>query len=210
MQTTQIFLTRHGETGWNAEQRMQGHLDSPLTATGIAQAQALANSLVGQRFSALYSSDLGRAYRTAQYLAEVVSLEILTDSRLREKKLGLFQGLTRSELIERFPQEFRNYQDDPNFVVPEGESTTQFFDRCVICFNDIARQHPREKVLVVTHGGVLNQFFRYVLNIPLDAPRKFSIFNTSLNIFSYQNESWTLESWGNLNHLQSLKTLDEL
>ncbi len=189
---------------------MQGHLDSPLTATGIAQAQALARSLKGQHFSALYSSDLGRAYQTAQYIAEVISLEILVDFRLREKKLGIFQGFTRQELEEKYPQAFKNYQNSPDYVVPEGESTRQFFDRCIICCNEIARQHPEQRVLIVTHGGVLNQFFRYVLDIPLEAPRKFSIFNTSLNVFSYQNGTWTLESWGNLGHLQFLRTLDEL
>ncbi|OQW95963.1 MAG: hypothetical protein BWK79_00525 [Beggiatoa sp. IS2] len=210
MQTTQIFLTRHGETQWNSERRMQGHLDSPLTAVGIAQARALANNLKDYHFSALYSSDLVRAYQTAQYIAETTSLEILVDSRLRERNLGLFQGLTTQELAEKSPQAFQSYQNNPDFVVPEGESARQFFSRCVICLNEIARKHPREQVLVVAHGGVLNQFFRYVLNIPLEIPRKFSIFNTSLNIFSYQSESWMLESWGNLAHLQSLRTLDEL
>jgi len=210
MQTTQIFLTRHGETQWNVERRMQGHSDSPLTTMGIAQANALANYLKGYPFSALYSSDLSRAYQTAQAIAATTSLEILTDLRLRERNLGIFQGLTTQELIEKFPQALQNYQNNSDFVVPSGESTRQFFNRCVVCMNEIARQHLGGKVLIVAHGGVLNQFFRYVLNIPLESPRKFSIFNTSLNVFSYQNENWILDSWGNLEHLRSLNALDEL
>jgi len=202
-QITHILLTRHGETEWNLAHRMQGHLDSPLTPNGILQAKSLAKRLINYQFSAIYSSDLERAYRTSQYITALKNQQIiLTDTRLRERNLGIFQGLYKQELNVKFPEEFRCYlTNDPVYVIPEGESRKQFFDRCVLCFKALAQKHPGETIVVVSHGGVLANMFKYILNIPLDAPRKFAIPNTSLNLLSCTEDNWRLESWGDISHL---------
>ncbi|NJO15125.1 MAG: histidine phosphatase family protein [Thioploca sp.] len=202
---TKIFLIRHGETRWNSEHRIQGHIDSPLTPVGLAQAQALAQRLQAQTFAALYSSDLGRAYQTAQCLAQTTGLHILVDQRLRERNLGCLQGLTRSEAQQQFPQEYQLYKTlDPDYLIPAGESLRQFRQRCIICLEELAQQHPGEQVLVVSHGGVLINVFKHTLHLPYDMPRWFEIFNTSLNVFSYNKEDhWRLETWGDVSHWQS-------
>ena len=205
MQTTNIFLTRHGETEWNFAHRIQGHLDSPLTQTGILQAKALAKRLASYQFSAVYSSDLERAHRTAQYIISEKAQIILIDTRLRERNLGIFQGLSKKELDIRFPEEFRCYlSNNPVYIVPDGESKKQFFDRCVLCFKELEQKHRGENILVVSHGGLLANIFKYILNIPLDASRKFSIPNTSLNLLSCTNDNWRLERWGDTAHLEGL------
>lgn len=198
---TKIFLIRHGETLWNSEHRIQGHIDSPLTPTGLAQAQALAQRLQKQSFAALYSSDLGRAYQTAQYLAKTTGLPIIVDPRLRERNLGCLQGLTRSEAQQQFPEEYQLYKTlDPDYLIPNGESLRQFRQRCISCLEEIVQKHPGEHILVVSHGGVLINVFKHILQLPYDMPRRFEIFNVSLNVFSYQADNWKLETWGDISH----------
>src|SRR5215217_4614172 len=97
MQRTQLIIVRHGQTEWNIRGIRQGFLDSPLTTKGLAQAKALGQRLGREKFTALYSSDLGRALQTAQEIANVTGHEIVTDARLRERHLGIFQGLNGEE-----------------------------------------------------------------------------------------------------------------
>src|SRR5262245_29104209 len=105
MDRTQLIIVRHGQTQWNLKLIRQGHLDSGLTEKGIAQAKALGERLARESFTALYSSDLGRAVQTAQMIAAATGHEIITDPRLRERHLGIFQGLKGDELREKFPGE---------------------------------------------------------------------------------------------------------
>ena len=107
MRRTQLIVVRHGETEWNIAGIRQGHLDSRLTARGMAQAKALAQRLARERFTALYSSDLGRAVQTAMSVADLTGHEVVTDARLRERHLGIFQGLNADEILRRFPEERR-------------------------------------------------------------------------------------------------------
>src|SRR5688572_32549109 len=107
MQRTQLIIVRHGQTEWNTAGIRQGHLDSRLTGKGVAQAQALGARLAREKFAALYSSDLGRAVQTAMAVADLTGHEIITDPRLRERHLGIFQGLNAAEITEKYPEERR-------------------------------------------------------------------------------------------------------
>lgn len=209
---TKIFLVRHGETLWNVEGKMQGHWDSPLTANGVAQAQALAERLKRYSFAAIYSSDLGRAYQTAQYIVEKnVPQTIFTKTCLRERCLGIFQGVAKEELERKFPEAFRLYKTrDPDYVVPNGESLRQFRQRCVACFEELANKHSGEQVLVVAHGGVLVSFFKHTLGLSLESLNYFEILNSSLNVFAYKDEHWWLSTWGDVGHLEQLKQVQAL
>jgi probable phosphoglycerate mutase len=202
MQRTRVIVVRHGETAWNNEKRWQGHLDSPLTAKGLSQAQALARRLSGERFSALYTSDLGRAYQTAQLIAAATGHSVVLDARLRERKLGVFQGLTSEEIRAVHAKEYELYRiRDPNHKLPGGESLRQQVDRNLRCFEELAQRHLGESIVVVTHGGVLSGLFRHVLSIPLQAPRRFAFANSSLNVFIFQKGDWMLQTWGDVSHL---------
>jgi probable phosphoglycerate mutase len=204
MQRTRVIVVRHGETAWNNEKRWQGHLDSPLTAKGLSQAQALARRLSGERFSALYTSDLGRAYQTAQLIAAATGHSVVLDSRLRERKLGVFQGLTSEEIRAVHAEEYELYRiRDPDHALPGGESLRQQVDRNLRCFEELAQRHLGESIVVVTHGGVLSGLFRHVLSIPMQAPRRFAFANSSLNIFIFQEGDWMLQTWGDVSHLAS-------
>jgi 2,3-bisphosphoglycerate-dependent phosphoglycerate mutase len=202
MQRTQVIVVRHGETVWNIEKRWQGHLDSPLTSKGLSQAHALAARLTLQSFSALYSSDLGRAYQTAQIIAGATGHQVALDSRLRERNLGIFQALTSEEIRKSHAEEYELYRArDPDHALPDGESLRQQVERNVTCLEELAQRHLGESIVVVTHGGVLSGLFRHVLSIPLEAPRRFEFPNSALNRFTFGEGYWTLQTWGDVSHL---------
>ena len=136
---TEIILIRHGETAWNRERRMQGQTDTPLSDIGRAQAEALGQRMATHPFSALYSSDLSRAYETAAAVARVSGREIRRDPALRERTFGIFEGLTYAEMAQRYPEEHARFlQRDADYAVPGGESPRQFYERGLTCINGIA------------------------------------------------------------------------
>src|SRR5437867_1816005 len=101
MTTTRICFVRHGESVWNAERRVQGQLDIPLSVTGIKQAEAVANSVAREKFDALYASDLIRARDTAEAVARQLRLPVQSHQDLRERHFGIFQGLTYDDVQAR-------------------------------------------------------------------------------------------------------------
>ncbi|MGH7772469.1 MAG: histidine phosphatase family protein [Candidatus Binatia bacterium] len=204
MERTHLIVVRHGETTWNAEGRWQGHLDSPLTTGGMKQAQALAKRLMNQCFSALYTSDLGRAYQTAQIIAATTGHGLVSDERLRERHLGIFQGLRSEEIKTVYPEEYQVYTSrDPDHAIPGGESLRQQVERNIGCLEELARRHLGESIVVVTHGGVLGGLFRHTLSIPFQAPRRFEFMNASFNVFTYGERYWTVQTWGDVSHLDA-------
>jgi probable phosphoglycerate mutase len=157
---------------------------------------------MNQTFRALYSSDLGRAYKTAQVISVATGHSIVPDHRLRERNLGVFQGLNTAEIEALYPEEYERVRTrDLDHVLPGGESVRQQIERSVSCLEELARKHLGESILVVTHGGVLSALFRYVLCIPLAASRRFEFPNSSLNVFTYETGSWMLHTWGDVSHL---------
>jgi 2,3-bisphosphoglycerate-dependent phosphoglycerate mutase len=209
MERTQFIIVRHGQTQWNHRGIRQGHLDSDLTARGIAQAKALGIRLAREHFTTLYSSDLGRAVHTARIIAASTGHEIVPDARLRERHLGIFQGLDGDQIRAKYPEEHRLHRTvGPDYVIPEGESVRQQVARNVAYLTQIAPKHLGETIVVVTHGGVLSGLFRHTFSIPFDAPRRFEFTNAGLNVFNYQQGNWFLQTWGDTSHLCEVGTLD--
>jgi probable phosphoglycerate mutase len=202
MNRTQIIIVRHGQTEWNIRGIRQGYLDSPLTAKGLAQAKALGQRLAREQFTTLYSSDLGRAVQTAQEIANVTGHPIVTDARLRERHLGIFQGLNADEINAKHPEERKAMRSrGPSYVIPGGESMAQQVERNIACLNDLAARHRGEQIVVVTHGGVVSAFFRHTLEISLEAPRRFEFVNAGINVFAREDANWMLLTWGDVSHL---------
>jgi probable phosphoglycerate mutase len=202
MKKTQVIIVRHGQTDWNIKGIRQGHLDSPLTELGIAQAKALGRRLAHESFSALYSSDLGRAVHTAKMIALATGHKVITDPRLRERHLGIFQGLSAEEIKTKYPEEYKLHRTrGPDYVIPGGESVRQQTERNAACLNEIAEKYFGQTIAVVTHGGVVSGFFRRTLSIPLEAPRRFEFVNAGLNVFVYDEGTWFLQTWGDVSHL---------
>lgn len=202
MPDTEFIVVRHGETAWNAEGRIQGHLDSPLNEEGLAQALLVGERLAREAFDALYCSDLSRTRQTAQPLADRTGLQPRLRQELRERHLGVFQGLTGRECQEKFPEDYRRFQTrDPDHVVPEGESIRQLYARVAAFFDQLAASHAGERLAVVTHGGVLDALYRKVKAMPLERARDFTVYNASVNRITCRDGDWQLVEWGDISHL---------
>lgn len=193
---TRFCIVRHGETDWNAARRIQGQIDTLLNERGLAQAQSAARALSGERFSALYSSDLTRCRQTAEVLAGALGLAPTLQAALRERHHGLFQGYRWDDVPVRFPEAFARFASrELDYAMETGESVRTLAGRVLGCFEAIAAAHPGQCVLVVTHGGVLDVLFRHVTDRGLTSPRDFTIPNASLNWFSRDSAGWKLLAW---------------
>jgi broad specificity phosphatase PhoE len=154
---TTLLLIRHGQTDWNLQHRLQGQLAVPLNAVGIAQTRSAASKLRLLHFDAIFSSDLLRAKQTAEIIAGELGLPIQFDPRLREICLGRWEGHTVLEAGSRFPEDVEFWVKNPiDWRVPGGgESTQDVATRMQAFANQVARQYPAGKLLVVSHGQVI-------------------------------------------------------
>jgi probable phosphoglycerate mutase len=204
-----LLAIRHGETELNVAKRYQGHSDSPLTGNGRKQVSSLGRRMEKMKFDTLISSDLGRTQETAIIIAEYTGHSIKTDSRLRERNYGVLEGLTvsdikagHSEVLERLDA------NDPDYIIPDGESLRQHYQRNVAVFEELQSGISDGRVALVVHGGVLDSLFRYVARLPLDQPRCFITPNASLTIIThgifYSTLRWVIETWGDTSHLEDI------
>ena len=204
-----LCLIRHGETDWNAERRVQGQIDIPLNAAGRAQATATAAGLAGQRFDAVYSSDLARAWQTALPIAAALGLPLQAAPALRERHFGQMQGLTNEEACQRFPAVYAAHKArDTGCDLEGGESLLRFAARVTAALQGFAAAHAGQSLLLVAHGGVLDIAYRLATGRELAAPRDFPLPNAALNWLEYRAGSWRLLAWGELGHLDA--ALDEV
>ena len=199
---TRFIVVRHGETRWNVESRVQGQKDSPLTAEGLAQAEAIARRLARERFDVLVASDLGRALQTAEPIARLCGLPIERDARLRERDFGEGEGLLYDEIDRRWPEVFSRVREtDPDAVIPGGETRRQFHERVHHAFEALVREHAGKRVAVVTHGGVLAALYRMVHSIPVGKPHRIPVSNASYNAIAFSADAWSVETWDDVSHL---------
>ncbi|MDE0346826.1 MAG: histidine phosphatase family protein [Boseongicola sp.] len=204
--TAELAVVRHGQTEFNVRGLYQGHVDSPLTDAGVAQARLLAPRLHSLGCApTIYCSDLGRARHTAELLAAPGS-RIHADAGLRERRLGAFEGLSRAEITERYPDaRTSNGAAIPDYTPLGGETLDELTERIVLALNQIASNHAGERIIVVTHGGVVTTFVRHVLGVPQDAPRRLEIGNASLSLFHRTDEHvWMARFLGDVSHLEGI------
>ncbi len=207
---TEILLIRHGETEWNLSGRWQGHADSNLSDRGVAQARSLSKRMMSEKVDFVYVSDLGRARHTARLIGDSSEWSYNLMPELRERDLGVLEGLTAEEMVLKQPDAYRSFRKDgPDYQPPGGESFRQFYERCAAAIEVLVERHPGKKIVAVTHGGVLGALFRYVLDIPLDSERNFLLLNCSINRIRKSSQGWSLISWGDVSHLEDLDSLDD-
>jgi broad specificity phosphatase PhoE len=167
---TTLLLARHGETDWNREGRLQGHADQPLNDVGREQARALARSLTGEALAAIYSSDLLRALETAEIVAAVLGLPVVTVPELREADVGEFEGLTQAEIDTKFPDRAERVAR-LGYAFATGEGHPAVTTRLLQALTRIAVEHEGETVLVVSHGGAIRVVLAHVEGLDLEQHR---------------------------------------
>ena len=199
--TTRMVFIRHGETEWNASGRWQGHADVPLSAHGQRQAKALAQRLSMWQADALICSDLRRASETAAFIGQTMSLPLIPDVAWREWDVGQFSGLTKAEIVERFPQ----YSGVGFFDAPEGESISAFHFRIGRALAQLVSRFRGETVLVVTHGGVIRMVLAHVFDTPPESYLPFALrANTSITIVNADAHGYRLAVLNDSAHLESI------
>ena len=207
---TRFCLIRHGETPWNAERRIQGQLDIGLNATGESQARALGPVLSSQQFTAVYSSDLARAWRTAELATQDLELPNLRpEASLRERHYGLCQGLTVEEALARHPEIYHHHrQRSLDYDYGTGETPLAFAARVLEGLTRLAERHAGGHLLAFTHGGILDIVYRAATGRDLSGLRDFPVPNAALNWLEYAAPRWTILAWADRRHLE--RTLDEV
>ena len=206
-QATRILAIRHGETAWNVGSRIQGQLDIPLNDVGRWQVARLGAALAGEHIDAIYSSDLLRAYETAQAVAR--GRPIVTDVGLRERGFGVFEGQSYAEIQARWPEQSERWRKrDPSFGAEGGETLAGFYDRSVAAASRLAARHPGQTIVLVAHGGVMDCLYRAATRVALDAPRSWQLGNAAINRLLYTPQGFGLVGWSDVSHLD-VDALDE-
>jgi len=211
MEATRILAIRHGETAWNVDTRIQGHLDIPLNETGRWQAERLARTLAARDpIHAIYSSDLQRAHHTAQAIAAATGAPLSTHAGLRERGFGIFEGKTYLEIEQTWPEESEHWRTRvPHWAPPGGESLLQVRERITRTLHELAARHPGEQIVLVAHGGIMDQLYRAATGQDLQSPRTWPLGNTAVNRLLWTPQGLSLVGWADTTHLED-DSLDEI
>ena len=207
---TRIIAIRHGETTWNVDARIQGHLDVPLNDTGRRQAALLAQALADEPIAAIYASDLSRAWETAQCLARALEVDVTSEKGLRERCFGDFEGKTFAEIEVLLPEQAMRWRKrDPEFAPSGGESLLNLRGRVIEAAERLAAEHPGELIALVGHGGVMDVLYREATRLDLQAPRTWALGNAAINRLLWSPQGFSLVGWADTQHLDDDDALDD-
>ena len=177
-----IFFIRHGQTNWNLEGKIQGSCDIELNDTGIKQAEELSNKVLedNYRFSKIYSSPQKRALKTAEILSENTNVEYIAIDGLEEINLGGWEGLSWSEVKEKYPEEYEEWYINRRYAkVHKGESYEDMLERVLEVIHKIVAESC-DDVVIVTHSAVIMCLQCYITNTSFDKMTRFKTDNTAI------------------------------
>ncbi len=204
---TEFYVVRHGETSWNAEARIQGHTDVPLTEKGIDQARRAGRKLADESFDVVYASDLARAFVTGEEIAAPHGLKVVPTPLLREANLGEWQGMTLKEVAERYPEQHAEYvKDSIGHRPPGAERLEEVIERCREFIAMAVERHPEERLAVAAHGGSVRGLLAAALGLGPELYRRIRMDNGSITVFDVVGDRATLRLLNDTCHL----TVDKL
>lgn len=199
-----FIIVRHGLSKANKEQRFSGQYDFPLDEIGVQQADAVSKYIYETfKVDRIYSSDLSRAYNTVKPLSELLGMEIIKRSDLREIDVGVWQNVLFKEVQEKYPETFKEYISNPGIWKFEGgECYADVQKRALHALEEIAAENEGKTVVIGTHGGLIRALRAAWEGIPLSEFKKVpNISNCSVTVVEYSNGSVKLLSIGNTEHL---------
>lgn len=197
-----LILVRHGETDWNRMEKCQGISDIPLNSNGIKQAQDLAYSLRSEDLSAIYSSDLSRALKTANEIAKYHDIDTVVDERFREMDQGDFEGLEFGLIREKYSDVLRKWREEPDTLqIPGGETLTNVQKRAWDAFNNLLGTYRGKSVLVVSHNLTIVTMLCKFSGKSLLSFREFSVSETSKSVINCNNDIYVIEVLNDTSHL---------
>ncbi|MBG9735487.1 histidine phosphatase family protein [Paenibacillus alvei] len=159
---TTLYIVRHGETEWNVERRMQGHMDSPLTTLGVSQAQWLGEAMKDTPIDCIYASSSGRTDMTARLIRGERDIPMISSDALKEIHLGDWEGQLAAELERTYPEQFEAFWYEPAAYKSEnGETFEELRNRVLPYVQSIIADNPGKSILVVTHTVVVKTLMAY-------------------------------------------------
>jgi alpha-ribazole phosphatase len=180
-----FILVRHGESVWNSERRIQGSLDPELSPRGRRQTDLLVSHLrvhITSPVAAIYSSPLRRAAQTADQIAAAYRIPVVREPDLREMSLGKWEGKTVAEIQATYPGRYEQWLEDPlAFPAPGGEDLRSFERRVVGALERMREAHPRDDLVVVSHGGVIKTLLCFALGLDVRYLFRLKQDNTAIN-----------------------------
>lgn len=199
---TSIYLIRHGETEWNKEGRLQGNSNVLLSPEGIRQARLLAQHTPFHEVDGIYSSDLSRAVKTAEILAEKFNLPVIKERGFRETNFGDWEGRLFRELTAEMPKGFEYFFTKPDKVhPPNGETFLESQARVMTALDEIVADNEDRRVVVVSHGAVIRLIICAVLSMPIRKMWSISQFNMAVNILRVDDGNGIVELVNSTLHL---------
>ena len=203
MNATRIIAIRHGETAWNVDARIQGHLDIGLNETGRWQASRVAQALVAEPIQAIYASDLLRAWETASAIAQATGGALHAHAGLRERHFGVLQGRTFDEIEISDPEQSRLWRKrEPHWAPEGGESLVQVRDRINHTVFELGERHIGEQIVLVAHGGIMDALYRAATGQEVQAPRSWKLGNATINRLLWTPAGLSLVGWADTRHLE--------
>ena len=199
--TTRLILIRHAETEWNREGRMQGFLDSPLTAAGESQGERLRARLASKRLGAVYSSDSGRCRSTATLALAGTGAAPALLKDLRERNLGAWEGRLWADVQREEPDRVTAYRADARFAPPNGETFLDLQRRVFGALEGIVRDHPRGAVAVFTSGAALRSGVMRAVRADPNAWGHWATWNASVTEIEARADRWRLVRYNDTAHL---------
>jgi len=211
-ETCEIVIVRHGQTVANNTGVLQGQSNSPLDETGQAQARAAAKRLAGEKFDAVFASDLGRTMETAEIILQAhPGMKAIPMTELREWNLGVLQGRTYADLTKEYPEVMAAFKTaNDTTCVPGGESLLEFQQRVAGFLDRIAAEYPGKRLLFITHGGTTQRIFRHVVGQIAPGNIQPLCANASLSVIQHLPIGWRLVTWNDTAHLSDLKLHETL
>lgn len=184
-----IYLIRHGEVSWNSEGAYIGSTDLPLNDTGRLQAILLADRLKIKKLSTVYSSNLSRAFETAQIIAAPHGLNVVSDERLREINYGGWEGLSAQQIMDKYPEAFSQWRKNASKVtIPGGESMSQMLERAYTAFMEITLLHKDDDIAIIAHKIVNRTILCKLLDMPVENYRIIGQDNSCVNTMHIKND----------------------
>ena len=200
-----MLLVRHGQSTWNSEHRIQGQLDPPLSEEGRRQAERVGRRLAERRLAGFYSSDLKRAFETAQAIGVVTGMQAEPTPALREIYLGEWEGLHTDDVAQRYPEAWAKWRSEGGDwdIVPGGEGADLFGKRVAAAVDAILERHVHGDVLVVTHGGVIQMTLNRIVGRASRGLFPFKIQNASITVIEKRGTGLIIGGVNDTSHLDA-------
>jgi len=212
--TTRLLLVRHAQTDWNADGRFMGQRDIELSAIGLRQAEAVGRRLARERPQAIYTSDLKRAWQTAEQIHRAIAVScapdqppaLLAEPALREMSFGAWEGLNYQQITTEHPEELQAWKTDYlNYAPPGGENALQMLERVFSAHMQIAERHPEASVILIAHGGTLQALLARLLDLPIERMWQLHISNTGVSEVELHPAGAILNLFNDTCHLEGVR-----